>query len=890
MNTVDLTEICNRGADECGREPIHLSSAIQPHGVLIGLDAKTLGLVTRSANTGTIFGNTPLSAIPNWLPQTVIAACRELGDVSGRERTLNAEFPGIGKSEVHCFAASGIVFCELELPAIAPPEPFAPECGSLLVAQAIKDMEGAKDLTGLAATGAQAVRAVSGFERVMVLRFEVDGDGEVTGESLAPDWDQSFMGLRFPASDIPPQARALYRVSHERWIPVRDYESIPLEPSRSRGGEPFDLSLSLYRSISPVHQAYQQNIGVDGAMSLSLLCDGALWGLIIGHHRQPHRVSATSRNHAAAIMRAFNMMLAGRLNRRAKVRRAVSLPSNSGILSKLATAEDCRSALTEGEPSILDLLPNCTGAAVIWNDNGAGQARTLGETPPVGDIFTLAAWIRSNATQPVFCCDCISDGFPQFLAHREKASGVLAIFFEDARQPVLLLFRPEAIRSVSWAGKPEKLAGPTGTFSLPRRSFDLWIEAKRNHSETWKPKELEVAADLLATANYVLVHEAYRKLMEEALHQSQERLKFALEAGEVGTWELSIEFGEVAASDRALSLLDLPPGVQPSCEEVRAQIHPDDRGPVDEALQRTVQSGNPFQIEWRRPLPDGSVRWLETRGERRSVSGKQVIGGLIQDITTRIEQKEEVEKASKAKSEFLSNMSHELRTPMHAILGYSEIALEAIDEGETQSIRKYLRNIGLSGKRLLGLLNDLLNLAKMEADRVEYNKERADLKEVIEYALMELDPLIRAKNLNMSVDLERDTQAVFDKPLMIQLVINLLSNAIKFSSAGGQILITLFEERPDGGETAVGCRITDEGPGIPDDELQTVFNKFIQSSKTKTGAGGTGLGLAICLMIIEAHGGKIWAENAKPKGAVFSFVIPKGINAALQLPAERIPQ
>ena len=177
-------------------------------------------------------------------------------------------------------------------------------------------------------------------------------------------------------------------------------------------------------------------------------------------------------------------------------------------------------------------------------------------------------------------------------------------------------------------------------------------------------------------------------------------------------------------------------------------------------------------------------------------------------------------------------MSHELRTPMHAILGYSEIGLEDIDEGNTQSIRKYLENIGLAGKRLLNLLNDLLNLAKMEAGRVEYKKERADLKEVIEHA-NELDPLIKAKNLNMSADLERHTEAVFDKPHMIQVVVNLLSNAIKFSSAGGQILITLFEERSDGGETAVGCRITDEGPGVPDDELQTVFNKFIQAARPR---------------------------------------------------------
>ena len=118
--------------------------------------------------------------------------------------------------------------------------------------------------------------------------------------------------------------------------------------------------------------------------------------------------------------------------------------------------------------------------------------------------------------ESVFSCDCISDHFPPFLAHREKASGVLALLFEDDRQPVLLLFRPEVIRSVSWAGKPEKLAEPNGSLSLPRRSFDLWIEAKRNHSEVWRPGELDIAADLLATVNFVLVQEARRLRLKEA--------------------------------------------------------------------------------------------------------------------------------------------------------------------------------------------------------------------------------------------------------------------------------------------------------------------------------------------------------------------------------------
>jgi len=298
VKDIDLSEMCNHGANVCSREPIHLSSAIQPHGVLVGLRAKTLGLVTKSANVDGILGDTPQGRSPPWLPATVIANCRDLGKRSGNGPTLIAEIPGVGLTEAHCFAISGLVFCEFELPCAASAS-FAVDDASLVMAQAIKDMEAAQDLFELADIVARSVRAVSGFERVMVYRFGFDGDGEVVGESLAEDWDESFLGLRFPASDIPPQARALYRVSHQRWIPVRDYEPIPLVPNRNQSGELFNLSFSLYRSISPIHQAYQQNIGADGAMSLSVLCDGALWGLVIGHHRRPHRVSAASRHHAA---------------------------------------------------------------------------------------------------------------------------------------------------------------------------------------------------------------------------------------------------------------------------------------------------------------------------------------------------------------------------------------------------------------------------------------------------------------------------------------------------------------------------------------------------------------------------------------------------------------
>ncbi len=153
--------------------------------------------------------------------------------------------------------------------------------------------------------------------------------------------------------------------------------------------------------------------------------------------------------------------------------------------------------------------------------------------------------------------------------------------------------------------------------------------------------------------------------------------------------------------------------------------------------------------------------------------------------------------------------------------------------------------------------------------------KQGELAEAIEHTLMELDPLIEAKSLKVDARLdEKDTAAVFDRNLMIQVLVNLLSNAIKFSSEGSLIAVELSKASLPGGQAGLRCRVIDEGPGIPEGELEAVFDKFIQSSKTKTGAGGTGLGLAICRQIVEAHGGTIWAENGDPKGAILTFVIP----------------
>jgi PAS domain S-box-containing protein len=431
---------------------------------------------------------------------------------------------------------------------------------------------------------------------------------------------------------------------------------------------------------------------------------------------------------------------------------------------------------------------------------------------------------------------------------------------------------PAALALFEWASIRSLLAVPL----VKHGRLAALLGVQKGEAHAWGPNEIALAQEV-AERTWEAVERARISL---ALQESQDRLKFSIDAADVGSWELFLDDRKYSASERALFFFGFPPGVQPTQQEIIERTHPDDRRAVDETLRLAAETGQPYQLEFRRMLADGSVLWLEARGERRTVRGKQVIGGLVQDITERIKQKEAVENASKAKSEFLANMSHELRTPMHAILGYSELCTSAIKDGEGEDCEEYLGNITKAGERLLTLLNDLLDLSKMEAGRVEYKIEPLDLKDVVTHTLMELDPLIKAKNLAMQVRIGESTGALFDKAYLIQVMINLVSNAIKFSKAGSRIGIDLSEDRLRSGERGVRCSVADEGPGIPEDELKAVFDKFTQSTKTKTGKGGTGLGLAICDHIIKAHGGSIWAENGKPKGAVFTFVLPKVPEAA----------
>ncbi|MCP4755852.1 MAG: PAS domain S-box protein [Proteobacteria bacterium] len=258
------------------------------------------------------------------------------------------------------------------------------------------------------------------------------------------------------------------------------------------------------------------------------------------------------------------------------------------------------------------------------------------------------------------------------------------------------------------------------------------------------------------------------------------------------------------------------------------------------------------------------------RAEKALRENAELLEVRIEERTRELKQaKEDAEKANELKSEFLANISHELRTPMHAILSYSKFGVSKFDIRSREKILHYFSSIHLSGKRLLLLLNDLLDVSRLQAGKMVYHKEDHDLKTVLNTIKNEIEILLNEKNLTFDMSGTFEAVLHIDVDKIRQVVSNLLNNAIRFSDNNTTIQVE-FQEVDDG----LTATIRNRGISIPPEELALVFDPFVQSSETKTGAGGTGLGLTICKRIVEDHGGRIWAED-DPGGATIVFRLPK---------------
>lgn len=291
-------------------------------------------------------------------------------------------------------------------------------------------------------------------------------------------------------------------------------------------------------------------------------------------------------------------------------------------------------------------------------------------------------------------------------------------------------------------------------------------------------------------------------------------------------------------------------------------------GAHDEQLLR---EGGRARYTERMPRPDGSLRDVQiTKVPVTGSRSPEPLGILTaqMDVTEFLAARDLAEEASRSKSEFVANISHELRTPLQSILGFSELGMER--SGQHARLAGMFGEIHAAGQRMLGLVNDLLDIAKIESTVGTFHFERADVRDLIEDVASEMQLQLASKQQSLDLRLGRmPLIAKVDPTRFAQVVRNVLGNAVKFSPPGSRVDISAGIS----GEHNIHIQVRDQGPGIPAAELETVFQAFVQSSKTRDGSGGTGLGLAICRKIIAAHGGSIHATGAPGGGTIFHIML-----------------
>ena len=277
-----------------------------------------------------------------------------------------------------------------------------------------------------------------------------------------------------------------------------------------------------------------------------------------------------------------------------------------------------------------------------------------------------------------------------------------------------------------------------------------------------------------------------------------------------------------------------------------------------------------------------TMKWtLASEARARLTESQQKTIELTKTLEVAEMLKGAAEEANKAKSEFLANMSHELRTPLHGILSFADFGIKKHATTTPEKLLDYFYKIRDCGEILLKLLNNLLDMARFESGKIKLELEQTDLSLQIASVMDEFKSLLSERNLTIQYNESNfKEQVIIDSEKIKQVLRNLLSNAVKFSPEGGNIEIFTRKE-----DCSVIVSIRDEGPGVPENELEAIFDKFVQSNKTKSGAGGSGLGLSICKEILAAHKGCIWAENRPEGGVVFSLKIPVSEEAGMETEA-----
>jgi len=820
LEEVDLTN--------CDREPIHISGHIQPHGVLLVVQEPQLEILQVSENTLHLLGFAPESAIGQDLSllfdrvqlEKLKACLRNENLKTVNPIKLYVERPG--KSlEFDCILhrVQEVLMVELEL--ATSQENLSVFSFYHSVRATVSKIQSAKNLKDLCQVTVEEVRQISGFDRVMVYQFDAEGNGAVIAEDKAEKLSP-FLGLNYPSSDIPKQARQLYSLNWLRLIPDINYKPVPIVSGKNAvTTQPRDLSFSVLRSVSPIHIEYLQNMGVAASMSISLIKDKELWGLIACHNYTPKYLNYELRAACEFIGQVMSLELQSKEGNEDYDYKLHLKSLQTKIFEDISTSENLSQVLVKCQHNLLEAV-NAQGAAIVFGDN----CYRVGQTPQGEALKYLTQWVQNNLNKEIFYTDSLTKCYPEAEEFKDTASGCLAIAISPTQKIYVLWFRPEVIKTVNWAGNPNKplQTDEDGNYRLsPRKSFELWKENVRYKSLPWKQCEIDAALELRkAMINIVLCQidklEKLNRALEESVAREREKtahLKTAMS-------ELKRAQTQLVQSERMSSLGQLVSAVAYEVTNPINFIH----GNLTYANEYSQKMIELLQL-YEQHYPSASP---EIQAQIEAVE----LEFIVEDLPK--------------------------------LLGSMKVGANRIRE-IVQSLRNFSR-IDEADIKPVDIHDGLDSALLILSNRLKPKPDRPAIHLIKEYGSL---PLVECYAVQIN-----------------QVFMNVLTNAIdaledafvnnNLSSHGGdkeepvkcgQIRI-VTEICP--GEKAVAVRIEDNGCGMTQTVRQKIFEPFFT---TKPIGKGAGIGLTISHeVVVEQHGGKLTCNSAPGEGTELIIEIP----------------
>lgn len=475
--------------NNCDREPIHIPGHIQSHGFLVAVESET-GVISFVSENCNAFLGTPAADL---LDKTVavfeqltgiesgrLTALISIGQAAGGFETINPFPLVLSGTSYYLILSAAASRCLLEFEPVVLEYDLQQQIG-----KSISGILSGRNTRALLEHTAIQIKEIIHYDRVMIYKFLEDGHGEVVAEMKNEDLEP-FLGLHYPASDIPKQARELYKLNYTRIISDVSQPGSALLGHQS--GEPLDLTHSGLRAVSPIHIQYLKNMGVASSFSISLVVQGELWGLVACHNYSPRFIDYKAREASKLIGKIVSSAL--------EYREEEELEELSGhhqvvlnmLNEYLSRDEHLASALTGHEYTLKDIL-EADGVALSFD----GQLRTLGITPDEGQLTGLLEWLKRSMDDAVYYTHSLPEVFHPAKAYADTGSGIMVCMLSKELNEMIVWFRKAHLSSIKWAGEPEKAAipGEQGLMNLsPRRSFEIFSQLVENTAVKWSKREL----------------------------------------------------------------------------------------------------------------------------------------------------------------------------------------------------------------------------------------------------------------------------------------------------------------------------------------------------------------------------------------------------------------